>query len=92
VRRFSKHIRTTIIIYLTTVQLNYHLGQNTFEKTFGSLNYEEIWDSKILSDSTLILSGYTGFGNALFIKTDLNGDTIWTRELVDPGIDLIYSV
>jgi len=67
-------------------------GQTTFEKTYGSSNYEEIWESKILSDSTIVHAGYTKFGNAYFIKTKLNGDTIWTKELVDAGLDLIYSV
>lgn len=81
-----------IFLLILTFFNNNLLGQTTFEKMYGSSNYEEIWDSKLFSDSTVILAGYTGFGNAYFIKANLNGDTIWTKELIDPGLDLIYTI
>jgi hypothetical protein len=81
-----------ILVIMLLTSINLLLGQPTFEKTYGSSNYEEIWESKLLSDSTIVHAGYTKSGNAYFIKSKLNGDTIWTKELVDAGLDLLYSV
>ncbi len=67
-------------------------AQNTFEKRYGTLNFEEIWESKILSDSTIVHAGYTNINNGYLVKTKLNGDTIWTREIKDPAFDILYSV
>jgi hypothetical protein len=66
--------------------------QATFEKIYGSTNYEELWESAVLSNSTIIHAGYTNFGNPYFINTNMMGDTLWTRELVNGGMDLIYTV
>lgn len=67
-------------------------GQNIFQKTFGTINYEEIWGLDITSDNGFILAGYTNFDNAYILKLNSNGDTIWTKNIDAGGMDLLYSV
>lgn len=66
-------------------------AQNTFEKKYGTSQYEEFWGTVVLSDSTIVHAGYSG-SDAYILRTDRYGDTIWTRTITDPGLDLLYSI
>jgi hypothetical protein len=76
-----------MVFFYTTIQ-----GQNIFQKTFGTVNYEEVWGLDLTSDNGFILAGYTNFDNAYILKLDANGDTVWTKNVDVNGIDLLYSV
>jgi len=64
-------------------------SQFIFQKTFGGSSNEEIWSVKPTSDGGYILAGQTStYGplgtdprNYFLIKTDLAGNTVWTRTL-----------
>lgn len=67
-------------------------GQGVFQKTFGTSDYEEIWGMEKTTDGGFILGGYTGFGDAMIIKLNINGDTTWTKKIDLGGLDLLYSI
>lgn len=67
-------------------------GQSIFQKTFGTVNYEEIWGLDITSDNGFILAGYTNIDNGYILKLNSNGDTIWTKNIDAGGMDLLYSI
>ncbi|MDO9184898.1 MAG: T9SS type A sorting domain-containing protein [Bacteroidia bacterium] len=67
-------------------------GQGVFQKTFGTINYEEIWGLDITSDNGFILAGYTNIDNGYILKLNSNGDTIWTKNIDAGGMDLLYSI
>jgi hypothetical protein len=74
------------------------MGQVTFQKTYGGLNYEsESVSVRQTIDGGYILSACTfsfGVGVADFylIKTDSTGDTLWTKTFGGSGDDENYSV
>ncbi len=60
------------------------IGQITFEKTYGGSNYDYGYSVHQTNDNGYIITGYTksfGAGDAdvYLIKTDENGDTLWTK-------------
>jgi hypothetical protein len=60
------------------------LGDTLWTKTYGGADYDEAWSVDQLSDSGYIVAGKTysfGAGDCDFylIRTDANGDSIWTR-------------
>jgi hypothetical protein len=72
-------------------------GDTLWTRTFGGTNEEAVYEVHQTLDSGYILAGYTksyGAGNADFylIKTDSNGDTLWTRTFGSPSEDLCNSV
>ena len=59
-------------------------AQITFQRTYGSTNYDESYSVAQTADGGYIVAGYTGsFGaggwDVWLIKTDASGDTTWTR-------------
>lgn len=67
-------------------------GQNIFQKTYGTSDYEEIWGLDLTYDGGYILGGYSGFGNAYFMRLNSLGDTVWTRKVITGGFDLAYPI
>src|SRR5437773_2015502 len=63
----------------------YSEGQVTFQKTFKTINSNASYGYSIqqTSDGGYIIAGFTiilGAGyNVYLIKTDINGDTLWTK-------------
>lgn len=73
------------------------LGSVLWSKTYGGLSSEAFYSVKQTSDSGYILAGYTasfGAGVGIYlVKTDVNGDTLWTTKIVKVGYLLTgYSV
>ena len=59
-------------------------AQITFEKTYGGTNIDFGWSIQQTNDNGYIIAGYTesfgaGNGDVYLIKTDVNGDTLWTK-------------
>lgn len=71
-------------------------AQVTFEKTFGTTGDNFANDVQLTSDGGYILVGTAefagGFGDLLLIKTDANGDTLWTHTIGGSSLDQGNSV
>ncbi|HKR07336.1 MAG TPA: T9SS type A sorting domain-containing protein [Bacteroidia bacterium] len=72
-------------------------AQITFQKTFGGTGYDECYSVQQTSDGGYIVAGNTdgfgaGFWDIYLIKTDANGDTLWTKTLGEIGYDNARSV
>ncbi len=72
-------------------------GDSLWAKTYGGLDYDRGWSVQQTSDSGYIIAGWTasfgvGESDVYLIKTDTNGDTIWTRTYGRAGDDHGYSV
>ncbi len=83
-------IRLGVLLVVSILQFKSE-AQNTFEKRYGTGQYEEFWGAAVLSDTSIVQAGYT-VTDAYLIKTNRFGDTLWTKEVVDSGVDLLYSV
>jgi len=73
------------------------LGQPHFQKTFGEAGSDIGRAVQQTSDGGYIITGYTNsFGaggeDVYLIKTDANGDTLWTKAYGGTGDDRGYSV
>lgn len=81
--------------YLLKTDLN---GNKVWEKNYGKANnWERINDAVIASDSGIVMVGETlnmnsGNSDILIIKTDKNGDTLWTKQIGGVGIDIANTI
>jgi hypothetical protein len=81
--------------YLLKTDLN---GNKIWEKNYGKANnWERINDAVIASDSGIVMVGETlnmnsGNSDILIIKTDRNGDTLWTKQIGGQGIDIANTI
>jgi hypothetical protein len=72
-------------------------GNAQWEKTYGGLNDDVGWSVKQTADGGYVIAGYTdsyghGSDDVYVIKTDSNGDTIWTRTFGGTASDRGYSL
>lgn len=71
-------------------------AQVTFEKTFGTTGDNFANDVQLTSDGGYILVGTAefagGIGDLLLIKTNANGDTLWTHTIGGSSLDQGNSV
>ena len=73
------------------------LGNGVFMKTYGGSNVDIGYSVLQLSDSGYVVAGYTNsFGNggydAYLVRTDKNGDTLWTKTYGGADWDFVYSL
>lgn len=73
------------------------LGDTLWTKTYGGPNYEEGYAIQQTSDGGFVISGNTdsyGVGNLDFylIKTNSNGDTLWTKTYGGSNDDIGFDV
>lgn len=72
-------------------------GNLEWAKNYGNENWERLWDAKQLADESFILVGESE-GEAAqkkdiyIVKTDLAGDTIWTKTIQTPENEVAYRV
>jgi hypothetical protein len=72
-------------------------GAPQWTTTYGGAAYDEGRSIEQTSDGGYIIAGYSssfGHGNAdvYLVRTDENGDTLWTRTYGGPNLDKGYSV
>jgi len=70
------------------------LGNFQWQRTYGGSDWDFGYSIQQLSDSGFVICGLTysygpGNGNVYIIRTNKNGDTLWTRAIGDSGY---YSV
>ena len=73
------------------------LGNVQWQKAYGGSNWDFGYSVKQTTDSGFILCGLTysygaGNGDVYIVKTDKNGDTLWTRAVGGAGYDIGNSV
>ena len=81
-------------VYLIKTDAN---GDTIWTKTYGGVEFDVARSVQQTSDSGYIVAGYTwsygaGIWDVYLIKTDSNGDTIWTRAYGGTESDQGYSV
>jgi len=72
-------------------------GDSLWSHTYGGSGYEGCFDVQQTSDGGYILAGYTpSFGaggrDAWLVKTDANGDSLWSRTFGGSGEERAWSV
>jgi hypothetical protein len=72
-------------------------GNFQWQRTYGDSNWDFGYSIKQLTDSGFVIVGQTysygkGNGDVYVIRTDKNGDTLWTRAVGDTGYDVGNSV
>jgi len=80
--------------YLLKIDSN---GDTLWTRTYGGSEYELAFSVQQTTDSGYILAGYTnsygaGDSDVWLVKTDANGDTLWTRTYGGTGDERAYSV
>jgi len=81
--------------YLVKTNLN---GEQLWEKNYGKpSSWERVNDAVMALDSGIVMVGETtdmntGNTDILIIKTDKNGDTLWTRQLGGQGEDIANTI
>lgn len=80
--------------YMAKVDENANLE---WEKSYGGEGWERVNDAALTSDSGAIMVGTThssGFEgeNMYMVRVDKNGDTLWTREMGEEGLDFLSSI
>ncbi|MCH7965298.1 MAG: T9SS type A sorting domain-containing protein [Bacteroidetes bacterium] len=93
---------TTIIkmsfIFGCSLFLSYVLtAQVTFQKTFGGMSTDYAYSVQQTKDEGYIIAGYTlsfGEGNrdAYLIRTDVNGETLWTKTYGGSNTDYAWTI
>ena len=71
-------------------------GTKLWEKTYGGSDWDQAYDLVQTPDSGFVLVGYTySFGgnkDAYIVKTNSEGDTIWTKVIGQSGEDFLEAV
>lgn len=80
--------------YLFKTDLN---GSLIWEKTYGGSGWDRVNDALLTSDNGIIMVGenasnITDNKDIYIVKTDLNGDTLWTKTIGGNGEDYASSV
>jgi len=72
-------------------------GNMLWQKTYGGADWDFGYSIRQTADSGFVICGQTysygaGNGDVYVIRTDKNGDTLWTRAIGDSGYDIGNSV
>lgn len=72
-------------------------GYPTWEKTYGGTGWDRVMDAALLRDTGVLMVGETGSNagsdqDIYFVRTDKNGDTLWTRTIENQGDDISNSL
>jgi hypothetical protein len=81
-------------IYLLKTDAN---GDTLWTKVYGGSNSDDAWAVRQTSDGGYVLAAFTssvgaGSYDAYLLKTDANGDTLWTKTYGGIGADRVFSI
>jgi hypothetical protein len=81
-------------IYLIKTDIN---GNALWSKTFGGLSFDISYSVHQTTDGGYIIGGTAASnfainGDYYIIKTDVNGDSLWTKTLGSPDFDDLYAM
>jgi hypothetical protein len=81
-------------VYLIKTDAN---GDTTWTMTYGGSQSDKGYSVKQTADEGYIIAGETssfgaGYEDVYLIKTDANGDTVWTKTIGGTGTEIGYSV
>lgn len=84
----------TYDMYLIRTDIN---GDTLWTRTYGTTEPDMGNSAALTNDGGFIIAGYTGSNtlndcNFYLVKTDANGDTLWTRTFGGSGYDVAHSV
>lgn len=97
-------MKTQLFIVLFFIVSFFHLsfsqqaGDIIFEKSYGGISYDEIMAVTENPFGGFIGAGFTRsyglgrWGNAFFVKTDSDGDSVWTMHLGGDGMDVFADI
>jgi len=88
---------TRHILYLSLFLNFTAAGQVTFQKTFGGNSIDHAYSVQQTNDEGYIIAGYTlsfGAGNrdVYLIRTDVNGNALWTRTYGGNDTDYAWTI
>jgi hypothetical protein len=68
------------------------LGNQLWDKTFGGTDADDAWNLMITSDNHILMTGGTRSGSAgltdlYLVKTDMNGNLVWSKKFGGAGED-----
>lgn len=74
-----------------------NIGQEIWQKTYGSPAWERALDMAITADSGVLLVGETnntadGLSDIFFVRTDYDGNLVWQKQITNPGDDRATSI
>lgn len=80
--------------YLVKTDVN---GNFEWERAYGDYGWERVHDAALLRDSGVMMVGETSSNptdnsNAFIVRTDKNGDTLWTKEIGGLGSDVATCI
>ena len=86
-----------ILLLVFVFSINFIEGQITFQKTYGGMSNDEGHSLLQTSDGGYIIAGHTysfgaGSQDVYLLKTNLNGDTLWTKTFGGTGYDAAFSI
>lgn len=96
VKIFNRVLTLSEIVSLSDACLSL-CNQSSFQKTFGGSNNDRAYSVIQNPDNTFMIAGETSsFGNGgsdgYLIKTDMNGNVLWSKTYGGTGNDLFYDV
>ncbi len=71
-------------------------GDTIWTRTYGGMGLQEFNSVQLTTDGGYIITGQTSYGGAnmsvFLVKTNFNGDTLWTKAYGTPGLDWGNSI
>ena len=72
-------------------------GNLLWDKTYGGSGWEKVNDAILLPDTSIVMVGQTNTGtpgndNFYIVRTNQNGDTLWTKNFGTAGNDFVTCV
>lgn len=94
---YAKLTKRIFLLIVGVLFISLAQAQITFEKWYGGI-YQESAHSLVVQANGYLILGHTNSHtagmdtNIYIIKTNLKGDTMWTRMIGGPGHDVGYSI